>query len=458
MRRFGRTTHIHLVGIGGIGMSGIAELLANLGYRVSGSDIRDSAVIKRLTSLGCQVFVGHHEDHVAGADVVVYSSAVYTSNPEIAWARDHNIPVIPRAEMLAEMMRLKYGVAIAGAHGKTTTTSMVASIMNAGNLDPTVVIGGRLDIWGGSNAKLGEGDILLAEADESDGSFLLLSPTIAVVTNIDQEHLDYYGDMEAVRQAFISFVNKVPFYGKAILCLDNEEIHGMIPTLKKSFVTYGFRAQADLRAKDLVKHRDGVRFELMQGAASLGEIEVGMPGEHNVLNALAAIGVGLELELGLDVVKQGLKALGGLSRRFEVRGERAGILFMDDYGHHPAEITATLKTAKEAWPDRRLVVLFQPHRYTRTRSLFDRFVLSFNDADALVVLPVYAAGEPVIEGVDARVLSEKIREHGHKDVVFLGQEEENLSVLLKRLQKGDLVLTLGAGDVYKLGDLLMRSL
>ena len=385
-----------------------------------------------------------------GADVVVYSSAVQKTNPEVVEAKSRFIPVIPRAEMLAELMRLKYGVAIAGAHGKTTTTSMVASILTKGNMDPTVVIGGRLDIWGGSNAKLGQGEILVAEADESDGSFLALSPTIAVVTNMDQEHLDHYGNMDAIRTTFTDFINKVPFYGVAVLCLDNEEIQGIIPHLKKRYITYGMSSQADLRAKDLSKERAGTSFEITLHGNSLGRISVGMPGEHNVLNALAATAVGLELDLDMEVIREGLKALGGLARRFQVKGEREGILFLDDYGHHPTEIAATLKTAKECWPEKRLVVAFQPHRFTRTSALFDRFAISFNDADVLLVAPIFSAGEEPIENVTSENLVQGIRDHGHKEVLSFSGEEEMIEAILAMVQPGDLLLTLGAGNIYQL--------
>ena len=458
MTQFGKVRHIHFVGIGGIGMSGLAELLINLGYDVSGSDLRATEVTRRLANLGGKIFEGHRKDHIEGADVVVYSSAVATNNPEISGATDRHIPVIPRAEMLAELMRLKYGVAVAGAHGKTTTTSMVASILTCGQLDPTVVIGGRLDIWGGSNAKLGQGDILVAEADESDGSFLALSPTIAVVTNIDHEHMDHYGDMEAIRQTFINFINKVPFYGTAILCLDNEEIQSIIPRLKKRYLTYGMSPQADLQAKDLKKEQWGSSLEAVYHGGSLGRLTVGIPGEHNVLNALAAAAVGLELELDIEVIKEGLRALGGLSRRFQVKGEKAGILLLDDYGHHPTEIMATLHTAKECWPDRRLIVAFQPHRYTRTQALLDRFAISFNDADILVVSPIYPAGEPPIEGVTADRLAQSIKEHGHKDVIYCPHQDEVVPTLQGLVKPGDLVMTLGAGNIHQEGDRLFDML
>lgn len=439
-------------------MSGIAELLINLGYEVSGSDLRASKVTKRLAGLGGTVFEGHRGEQIKGADVVVYSSAVSADNPELLEARDRHIPIIPRAEMLAELMRLKYGVAIAGAHGKTTTTSMVASILTRGQLDPTVVIGGRLDIWGGSNAKLGQGDILVAEADESDGSFLALSPTIAVVTNIDQEHMDHYRDMEAIRQTFVDFINKVPFYGTAILCLDNEEIQSVIPRLRKRYLTYGMSPQADLQGKDLRKETWGTSLEAVYRGRSLGRLTVGIPGTHNALNALAATAVGLELELTIEVIKEGLSALGGLARRFQVKGEKGGVLLLDDYGHHPTEIIATLKTVKECWPERRLVVAFQPHRYTRTQALLERFAISFNDADILVVSPIYPAGERPIEGVTAERLAQGIREHGHKDVIHCPQQEDIVPVLRGLVRPGDLVMTLGAGNIHQEGERLFEKM
>lgn len=451
MKQFGKAKQIHFIGIGGIGMSGIAELLINLGYEVSGSDLKGTAVTRRLTELGGVVYKGHRAEHVESADVVVYSSAVEKTNPEVIEAKSRFIPVIPRAEMLAELMRLKYGVAIAGAHGKTTTTSMVASILTGGNMDPTVVIGGRLDIWGGSNAKLGQGEILVAEADESDGSFLALSPTIAVVTNIDLEHLDHYGSMDAIRTTFIDFINKVPFYGVSVLCLDNEEIQGIIPHLKKRYITYGMSSQADLRGKDLIKEKAGTSFEITLHGNSLGRVSVGMPGEHNVLNALAAAAVGLELDLKMEVIRKGLKALGGLARRFQVKGEREGVLFLDDYGHHPTEIAATLKTVKECWPERRLMVAFQPHRFTRTKTLFDRFVISFNDADVLLVAPIFPAGEQPIENINAENLVQEIRNHGHKEALSFPGEAEMQKAILELIRPGDLLLTLGAGNIYQVG-------
>lgn len=458
MTTFGKVRHIHFVGIGGIGMSGIAELLLNLGYTVSGSDIADSKVTKRIAGLGGKIFLGHRSENIEGADVVVYSSAVPEGNPEVMMAKEQYVPVIPRAEMLAELMRLKYGVSIAGAHGKTTTTSMVASILTAGKLDPTIVIGGRLDIWGGSNAKLGQGDILVAESDESDGSFMALSPTIAVVTNIDFEHVDHYGDMDSIRTAFVDFINKIPFYGAAILCMDNEEIQTIIPQLRKRYITYGLSSQADVRATDIRSGKFESDFEVVYESESIGRIVVGMPGVHNVLNALAAITVALELEVDLKDIRKGLMNLGGLERRFQVKGEKKNVLVVDDYGHHPTEIIATLETAKECWPDRRLVVLFQPHRYTRTMALLDRFSLSFNQADLLVMAPIYAAGEAPIDGVDASILYKGIKKHGHREV-FLCEDRNNvLTTVLGLVKPDDVVLTLGAGDIHLVGNELLEEL
>jgi UDP-N-acetylmuramate--alanine ligase len=458
MTTFGKAKRIHFVGIGGIGMSGIAELLLNLGYEVSGSELQDSPITERLANLGGKIFHGHKKEYVGNTDVVVYSSAVASDNPEVLEAMDRYIPVIPRAEMLAELMRLKYGVGVAGAHGKTTTTSMIASILTSGNLDPTVVIGGRLDIWGGSNAKLGQGDILVAESDESDGSFIALSPTIAVVTNMDHEHVDHYGDMEVLRKTFIEFINKIPFYGLAVICLDNREIQGIIPHLRKRYVTYGMNPQADLRARDIEKRESESRFEVIYQNQSLGTVVVGMPGVHNVHNALAAIAVALELDIPMGAIQEGLKTLGGLARRFQQKGEERGVMLVDDYGHHPTEISATLETAKDCWPERRLVVVFQPHRYSRTKALYDRFTMSFNQADVLILAPIYSAGELPISGVDADWLCRGIKEHGHREVTVCGSKNEILQTLLGLTKPGDLVLTLGAGDIYRVGEELLKRL
>jgi len=458
MKIFGKVRHIHLVGIGGIGMSGIAELLINLGYRISGSDIRRTEVTEHLSDLGGNVFVGHRPQNVDGADVVVFSSAVRDDNPELVEARERSVPVIPRAEMLAELMRLKYGIAVAGAHGKTTTTSMIGSVLTSGGLDPTVIIGGRLNQWGGSNARLGSSDFLVAEADESDGSFLALSPSMAVITNIDYEHVDFYCSMNNLRKTFIDFINKIPFYGRAILCLDDKEIQGLIPRLKKSYLTYGLNPQADIRASEISKQGLNTSFIVIVKDRLVGNIAICTPGDHNVLNALAAVGVGLELDIDIEYIRKGLKDLGGLKRRFEIKDERGGILFLDDYGHHPTEIVATISTAKECWPDRRLVVVFQPHRYTRTRDLYDRFVTSFNQADFLIITPLYGAGEEPIPGIDSKHLHQGIRDHGHRAVNLCSSREDTISLLLNEMRPGDLVLTLGAGDIHLVGTELLKRI
>jgi UDP-N-acetylmuramate--alanine ligase len=457
MKTFGKVKHIHLVGIGGIGMSGIAELLINLGYTVSGSDIKETEVTKHLADLGGTVFEGHTPDHIEGADVVVFSSAVREDNPELLEARNRAVPVIPRAEMLAELMRLKYGIAIAGAHGKTTTTSMIASILTRGGLDPTVVIGGRLNIWGGSNARLGKSDFLVAEADESDGSFLTLSPSIAVVTNIDREHIDFYQDMNNLRASFVNFINKIPFYGRAILCLDDREVQGLLPSLRKSYLTYGLSPQSDIRASNISKEGLTTSFEVSFDEAEVGRVTIGMPGDHNVLNALAAVAVGIELEIAFKYIAEGLRDLGGLKRRFEIRGERNGVLFLDDYGHHPTEIMNVISTAKESWPERRLIVVFQPHRYSRTKDLYDRFVVAFNQADVLIIMPLYEAGEEPIPGIDSKFLFQGIRDHGHRAVILCKSKEDAVPVLIDEIRHGDVVLTLGAGDVYMVGSEVMKQ-
>ena len=457
MKIFSKVKHIHLVGIGGIGMSGIAELLLNLDYFISGSDLRKTEVTEHLSDLGGKIFLGHRPQNINGADVVVFSSAVKGDNPEIVEARERSIPVIPRAEMLAELMRLKYGIAVAGSHGKTTTTSMIASILTEGGFDPTVVIGGRLNIWGGSNARLGRSDFLVAEADESDGSFLALSPSIAVVSNIDHEHIDFYRSMNNLRKTFVDFINKIPFYGRAILCVDDKEVQGLIPKLTKSYLTYGLNPQSDIRASGISKEGLNTTFDVIFKSRLAGNVTISIPGEHNILNALAAVGVGLELDIDFKYIMEGLKNPGGLKRRFEIKDERGGILFLDDYGHHPTEIIATLSAAKECWPDRRLVVVFQPHRFTRTRDLYDKFVISFNQADFLIITPLYGAGEEPIPGVDSRTLYQGIRNHGHRAVTYCDSTEDTISELLDQIRPGDIVLTLGAGDIHLVGtDLLKR--
>lgn len=448
--------HIHFVGIGGIGMSGIAELLLNLGYKVSGSDISSSGITRRLERLGGIVFKGHSEEQIHGADVVVTSSAVGPENPEVVAAGRASIPVIPRAEMLAELMRLKYSVAIAGAHGKTSTTSIVASVLAKGGLDPTVVIGGKLKSID-SNALLGEGDYIVAEADESDGSFLKMSPTIAVVTNIDREHLDYYKGLNHIQEVFLKFIEKIPFYGLAVLCLDNEPIQEIIPNIQKRFTTYGMSTQADFMVKDVVFEGLRSRFKVYHLGMLLGEILLNLPGIHNVYNSLASIAVGIELDIPFEVIKSALQTAEGVQRRLEIKGEKKGVTVVDDYGHHPTEIKTTLEAARECWPDRRVVAVFQPHRYSRTQALFDDFTRAFYQSDLLVVLPIYAAGEKEIKGVDGQALFEEIQRHGHKDVVYVESLESAASHLKTILAPNDILLTLGAGDVWKVGEMLLKE-
>jgi UDP-N-acetylmuramate--alanine ligase len=449
--------HIHFVGIGGIGMSGIAELLLNLGYRVSGSDVKASDITANLARLGGSIHVGHRAEQIAGADVVVVSSAIDRQNPEVSAARQASIPVIPRAEMLAELMRLKYSVAIAGAHGKTSTTSLVANILAGGGLDPTVVIGGKLKSIG-RNAVLGQGDFIVAEADESDGSFLKFSPAIAVVTNIDREHMDYYADLDAIKSVFLNFIDRIPFYGLAVLCLDNEPLQGLLPRIKKRLTTYGQSTQADYQARNISFGEMKSRFSVVHRDENLGEFVLAMPGMHNVSNALAAIAVGLELDIPLSSIKRSLETAEGVQRRLEIKGEVNGIAVVDDYGHHPTEIQVTLEAVKQNWPDCRKVVVFQPHRYTRTQALLQEFTRSFNNSDLLVVLPIYAASETPIAGVSGEVLGDCIRAHGHRNVTCLNGLAGCVDFLEKTLMPGDLLLTLGAGDVYRVGEMLLERM
>ncbi|MGD9301860.1 MAG: UDP-N-acetylmuramate--L-alanine ligase [Desulfobacterales bacterium] len=449
--------HIHFVGIGGIGMSGIAELLLNLGYKVSGSDLKASDITTNLKSLGGTIFVGHDADHVSGADVVVISSAVQNDNPEVLAAEQASIPVIPRAEMLAELMRLKYSVAVAGAHGKTTTTSIVASVLAQGGLDPTIVIGGKLKSIG-TNAVLGEGEFIVAEADESDGSFLKFSPAIAVVTNIDREHLDFYKDLDAIKAVFLDFIDRIPFYGLAVLCLDNESIQDLIPGIKKRYTTYGMSSQADLQIRDVKFEKRRSSFSVYQKGQKLGNIVLNLPGIHNVYNATASIAVGIELDVPFPAIKTALENLQGVQRRLEIKGEVSGITVVDDYGHHPTEIKITLEAIEKCWPDNRKVVVFQPHRYSRTKALFDDFTRSFYQSDLLLVLPIYAAGEKRIEGLSGHDLCEGIKAHGHKEVYCAKNAEKAVAYLKDCLKPGDLLLTLGAGDVWKLGEQVLKAL
>jgi UDP-N-acetylmuramate--alanine ligase len=450
-----RPAKIHFVGIGGIGMSGIAEVLLNLGYRVSGSDLKGSETTRRLAALGGRIVTGHAAANVADADVVVISSAVRRDNPEVQEAARQKIPVILRAAMLAELMRLKYGVAIAGSHGKTTTTSMAAHLLAHAGLDPTAVVGGKVNGFG-SNAKLGKGDYMVVEADESDGSFLRLPPTIAIVTNIDPEHLDHWKTPEALRQGFVDFVNRVPFYGRAILCIDHPTVQSLLPDVEARVATYGESQTADYRAEGIEVAGGSVRFDAFRRGEPLGRFEVAMVGRHNALNALSVIALGDEMGIPPDVTRAALASFQGVQRRFTVRGEAGGVTVVDDYGHHPAEVKATLRGARDAFK-RRVVCVFQPHRYTRTRDLLPEFATAFNDADVVLVTDIYAAGEDPIPGATAAHLAEAIRGCGHRDVTLVPRAELARTARA-RVKPGDIVLTLGAGDVTQVGPELLGLL
>ncbi len=438
-------------------MSGIAEVLLNLGYTISGSDLKLTPTTDRLAQLGATVYEGHDAKNVVGAKALVVSSAVDESNPEVQEARRLQIPVIPRGELLAELMRLKYGIAVAGSHGKTTTTSMIATILSHAGKDPTVVVGGKVAAMGGSNARVGKSDFLVVESDESDGSFLKLSPILAIVTNIDREHLDHYADIEAIRAAFTEFVNKVPFYGAAILCLDSENVQSILPSVRRRTITYGRSAQADFQPSAMEGSDFHTVFRLRSHAADLGEFHLNIPGDHNVLNATAAIAAAIELGVQPDVIREGLKKFTGVGRRFEVRGEVNGITVVDDYGHHPTEIRATLAAAKSCCR-KRIHVLFQPHRYTRTLHLMDDFARAFHVADRVVMLDIYAASEKPIEGVTAESLVERMRQFGHKGVEYAGSSAAGVEAIVRGVEPGDMIVTLGAGSVSQLGDKILEKL
>jgi len=449
--------HVHFAGIGGIGMSGIAEVLLNLGYEISGSDLKLSPITQRLEGMGARIYEGHAPSNVAGARVLVVSSAVDEHNPEVEEARRLQIPVIPRGEMLAELMRLKYGIAVAGSHGKTTTTSLTATILNYAGLDPTVVVGGRVGTMGGSNARVGRSDFLVVESDESDGSFLKLAPIIAVVTNIDREHLDHYPSLDAIRSAFIEFVNKVPFYGTVIACLDDANVQSILPAIKRRLVAYGTAAQADVEASEISCGAFASDFRLQRHGADLGRFHLRIPGHHNVLNAMAAIAVAMELDVRPSVIEEALATFSGVDRRFQVRGVERGITVIDDYGHHPTEIRATLDSARLCG-FRRVHALFQPHRYTRTFHLMDEFARAFNQADSVFVMDIYPASEKPIEGVTAGVLVERMRQFGHRGVEYVGNMDRGVEALCRVAEEGDAALTLGAGSVSQAGEKLLKKL
>lgn len=449
---FSMRTRVHFVGVGGIGMSGIAEVLLNLGYPVSGSDLKKTSTTERLAKLGGNIFLGHEVDNVQDADVVVVSSAVHDDNPEVVEATRRQVPIIPRAEMLAELMRLKYGIAVAGSHGKTTTTSMIAVLLDRAGLDPTMVIGGRIAALGG-NAKLGSSDLMVVEADESDRSFLQLSPVLAVVTGIDREHMEAYRDMEDLENAFVEFVNKVPFYGAAVLCLDEERVQDILPRVRRRHVTYGFSAHAEISADDIRLEGAGSRYQLKISGKAAGEIQLRTPGRVSVLNSLAAVGIGRELGLTIDEIRSGLESFSGVDRRFQVKADAGGVIVVDDYGHHPTEIRATLATAKDAF-GRRTIVVFQPHRFSRVNALFEEFCRAFHQADVLVVTEIYPAGEDAIAGVSGEKLAEGIEKRGHRQVRFVAELDDVPASLENEIASGDLVITLGAGSITTLSEKL----
>ena len=457
---FAKIQRIHFVGIGGIGMSGIAEVMLNLGYKVSGSDLKNSPVTQRLASLGATTFEGHTAENIAGAEVVVTSSAIAPDNPEVVEARKLHIPVIRRAEMLAELMRLKYGIAIAGMHGKTTTTSMVAAVLAAGGLDPTVVVGGRVDAMG-SNARLGKSQYLVAEADESDRSFLGLSPILSVVTNIDREHMDCYRNMRDVRQTFLEFMDRVPFYGMIVACNDDLILRKLLPQVQRRVVTYGTRRGSDFLIvpgtieQQPGEHRPVSHFRISYRGKHLDDFTLHVPGMHNILNATAAIAVGIGLDLSVDNIRTALESFRGVDRRFQLRGKAAGVSVIDDYGHHPTEIKATLSAAKQCG-FRKIHVIFQPHRYTRTKALMDDFTTAFRDADTLFLLDIYAAGESPIEGISGEVLASRIREASGRNVRYAPSFAEVAELISNEAEEGDMVLTLGAGSVSQLGPMILE--
>jgi len=452
----GRVRHVHFVGVGGIGMSGLAEILRAMDFDVSGSDLREGENTRRLHRLGVRIDVGHRAENVHGADVVVYSSAIRADNPELVAAGALGVPVIRRAEMLAELMRVKYAVLIAGSHGKTTTTSLVATVLRAAGFDPTVVVGGRMAALG-SNARLGAGDLLVAEADESDGSFLQLTPTIAAVTNIDPEHLDHYRTYAALKDAFLAFLERVPFYGLAVLCLDHPTVQELLPRVRRRTATYGLSPQADYSARQLRFDGLSASFVALRRGQPMGEFSVRMPGRHNVLNTLAVIAIADELAVPLDLLQESLATFTGVARRFTVVGVEGGVTLVDDYGHHPAEIEATLAAARQAYAGR-VLVAFQPHRYTRTQLLFEDFTRAFNDADDLVVTDVYAAGEPFIPGATGEALARSIARHGHRRVRYLADRAAIVDHLASSARPGDVVIALGAGDVNRLLPDVRRAL
>src|SRR4030043_897996 len=451
-----KVKRIHFVGIGGIGMSGIAEVLLNLGYAISGSDAQSSDTTLRLQKLGAKLSIGHDAKNVCNSDVVVISTAVKENNPEVVEAHRKNIPVIPRAEMLAELLKMKFSVAVSGSHGKTTTTSMISTILAEGGLDPTMVIGGKLASIG-SNARLGDGEIIVAEADESDGLFLKLSPTLSIITNIDREHLDYYPGIKEIKDAFVKFANIVPFYGCTVICGDNEYVREILPLIKRKIIIYGIELPADYTAREIKFMGRKTIYALSYKGKQCGNVELNMPGMFNVYNSLAAIAVCRELDLDLTIIKEGLIKFSGVQRRLEIKGKVADITVVDDYGHHPTEIKETLAAARQVWKDR-IIVVFQPHRFTRTKALFDEFTKAFTDADILILNDIYPASEEPIAGINSAALWAAIKQTGHPQVEYIAKQKETIEFLLGAVKPKDTVITLGAGSIYKIGEEFLKEL
>ncbi|MEX2585717.1 MAG: UDP-N-acetylmuramate--L-alanine ligase [Balneolaceae bacterium] len=450
---FGRTRHIHMVGIGGIGMSGIAEILLLRGYKVTGSDGSTSETTKRLKELGATIYHGHDEDQIEGADVVVYTSAVKAEeNVETRAAMEAQIPVIKRAEMLAELMRMKYGIGVAGTHGKTTTTTLIGHVIQDGSFDPTIIVGGRVHSFDKTNAVVGKGDITVVEADEFDRTFLRLSPSLAVITNIEAEHLDIYKDLDDVKDAFIEFAGKVPFYGAVVLCLDDPVVRSILPSLERRTISYGYTPQADVRAVQVERDAFHSQFRVLHQGELLGEVRLKAPGDHNIRNALAAVAVGLELGIPFEQIQSGLERYQGVFRRFQQKMDHKDILVIDDYAHHPTEVKATLQAAREGWPDRRIVAVFQPHLYSRTQQMYQEFGLSFFDAEVLVVTDIYPSREEPIEGVTGELVADTAKEYGHRGVRYVEEKEDLPKVLSALVRPGDIVITMGAGDIYQFGE------
>lgn len=447
---FGRTNQIHMVGIGGIGMSGMAEILLHKGYKVTGSDQSESDTTERLEKLGATIYFGHAASNIKGADVVVYTSAVKAEeNEETREAIANQIPVIKRSEMLAELMRMKYGIGIAGTHGKTTTTTMTGHVIQDGHFDPTIIVGGRVHSFDKTNAVVGKGDIIIVEADEYDRTFLSLTPNIAVITNIEAEHLDIYSDLDDVKGAFTDFANKVPFYGAAIVCLDDPEVRSILPDIKRRVITYGYNPQAMIRATKVSHETNTSTFTVVSDEQVYGTIKLMAPGDHNVKNALAAIAVGTELEVPFEQIKSGLERFRGVFRRFQIKLNSEELIVIDDYAHHPTEVQATIQAARDGWPDRRIIAVFQPHLYSRTEQMYKEFGLSFFNAEVLIVTEIYPSREKPIEGVTGKLISDTAKNYGHKAVHYLDDKEQLADKLMKVIEDGDIVITMGAGDIYK---------